>query len=179
MLSNTDHPGEQSEWRATQQAAKALDVEPVYIPFFGPREFDARAGGRWPSTRADAMLAFPEPVTMINRSEGCAIRRHAPFALNVRMERILRGWRARELRCEPTRNLFLAGKLRRQDIAGGERPAALPVVQPEKFELAVNLKTAKLLGNELEYFLYFISCQQGYPMKIEEKKKNTPVLLVF
>ena len=37
VLSNTDHPGEQSEWQATQQAAKVLDVEPVYIPFFGPR----------------------------------------------------------------------------------------------------------------------------------------------
>src|SRR5207253_11101262 len=39
VLSNTDHPGEPSEWRATQQAAKALGVETVYIPFFGPSEF--------------------------------------------------------------------------------------------------------------------------------------------
>jgi putative ABC transport system substrate-binding protein len=34
-------------------------------------------------------------------------------------------------------------------ILRGESPAALPVVQPEKFELAVNLKTAKLLGVDL------------------------------
>src|ERR1700730_16379821 len=33
VLSNANHPGEQSEWRATKEAAQKLGIAPLYVPF--------------------------------------------------------------------------------------------------------------------------------------------------
>src|SRR5271165_691424 len=84
VLSNTDHPGEQSEWRTTQQAAQALGIDAVYVPFFGTDELDNAltvAGNE----RADAILVFPEAVTMVHRT------RIAEFAIAQRLPSMF-GW---------------------------------------------------------------------------------------
>jgi len=148
VLSNTDHPGEQSEWQATQQASRELGIEPVYVPFFGANELDdalTTAAG----SHADGIIVFPEPVTLVNRT------RIAEFAVAHRMPSMF-GWSEY---CEAGGLLSYGANQRAtyfwlasyaDRILRGESPAALPVVQPETFELAVNLKTAKLLGMNLK-----------------------------
>jgi putative ABC transport system substrate-binding protein len=147
VVSNTDHPGEPSEWQATHQAAKALDIEALYVPFAGARELDsslATAG----STRADAMLVFPEGVTMVHRA------RIAQFAVAQRLPSMF-GWSEY---CEAGGLLSYGANQRAtyfrlatyaDRILRGEDPANLPVEQPTKFELAVNRKTANALRIEI------------------------------
>ena len=112
------------------------------------------------------MLAFPEPVTMVNRA------RVAQFAAAQRLPSMF-GWSEY---CEAGGLLsyganqratyFLLAKYADR-ILRGENPAELPVVQPEKFELAVNLKTARLFGEELDLFLHPVPGQQGVRMSLE------------
>ena len=148
VLSNTDHPGEQSEWRATEQASKGLGIVPVYVPFFGAHELD-NALTVAANSRANAILVFPEPVTMVHRT------RIAQFALAQRLPSMF-GWSEY---CEAGGLLSYGANLRAtyfslatyaDRILRGESPGDLPVVQPAKFELALNLKTARILGIDLD-----------------------------
>ncbi len=147
VLSNTDHPGEQAEWGATRQAARALGIEPMYVPFFGAREFD-NALATVANARADAMLVFPEGVTMVNRNK------LARFAIEQKLPSMF-GWSEY---CDAGGLLSYGANQRAtyyrlatyaDRIFRGESAANLPVEQPTKFELVVNLRTAKELRVEL------------------------------
>jgi putative tryptophan/tyrosine transport system substrate-binding protein len=147
VLSNTDHPGERSEWLTTQQAAQALGVNTVYVPFVGARELD-NALAAVGNARGDAMLVFPEGVTMVHRAK------IAHFALAQRLPSMF-GWSEY---CAAggllsyganQRSTYFRLAAYADRILRGENPANLPVEQPTKFELAINLKTARALGLEV------------------------------
>jgi putative tryptophan/tyrosine transport system substrate-binding protein len=146
VISNTNHPGEQSEWRTTRQAAQAFGLDPVYVPFFGTREIDKaiEAAG---NAHADAMLVFPDAVTMVHRA------RLAEFAIARKLPSMF-GWSEY---CEAGGLLSYGANQRAtyvwlatyaDRILRGEKPADLPVERPTKLELTVNLKTARTLGVE-------------------------------
>jgi putative ABC transport system substrate-binding protein len=144
VLSNTDHPGEQSEWRATRQIAQTLGIEPIYFPFNGMRELDGALAAA-SNARAEALLVFPDAVTMVHRSK------LAEFAVTHRLPSMF-GWSEY---CDAgglasyganQRATYFALAEYADRILRGEKPANLPVQQPAAFELTVNLKTAKALG---------------------------------
>ena len=141
VLSNTDHPGEASEWRVSQQVAKGLGIEPVYVPFKGGGEIDS-ALTAIRQARADAVLVFPEGVTMVHRGKITG------FVMALRLPSMF-GWReycdagglmsyGANQRTTYFRLAEFADRLLR-----GTKPAELPIEQPTIFELVINGKTAK------------------------------------
>jgi putative tryptophan/tyrosine transport system substrate-binding protein len=147
VLSNTDHPGERSELRATREAAQKLRIEPAYVPFVGARGLDG-ALAAVADARPDAMLVFPEGATMVHRTK------IAEFAVNHKLPSMF-GWSEY---CEAGGLLSYGANQRAtyfrlatyaDRILRGENPANLPVEQPTTFELAVNRKTAAALGIEI------------------------------
>jgi len=146
VLSNTDHPGEQSEWRTTKQTTQALGAHPIYVPFFGARELDKALEGA-SKVQADAILVFPDAVTMVHRTK------LAEFAKSQRLPSMF-GWSEY---CDAggllsyganQRATYVSLATYADRILHGEKPANLPVERPTKFELVVNLRTARALGVE-------------------------------
>jgi putative ABC transport system substrate-binding protein len=143
-LSNVDHPGEASERSATEAAAQTLGITLIYVPFKTAAELDQGLRAVR-DAKPDAMVVFPEGATIANRT------RIAEFAIARRLPSMF-GWseyvdagglmsygaNVREAYVQ------LAGYADR--MLRGAKPAELPIVQPSRFELVINGKTAKLLA---------------------------------
>ena len=155
-LSNTDHPGEKAELRATEAAAQKLGINLIYIafsqsPFGSSPELD-KALESVRRARPDAMIVFPEGATMANR---IAL---ANFAIAQRLPSMF-GWSEYAAAgglmsygaSQRDAHARLAGYADR--ILKGARSGDLPVEQPTTFKLVINLKTAKALGLTIPHLL--------------------------
>ena len=147
VLSYSNHPGEQAEHRATQEAAASLGLGLAYAPFASGAEID-RGLERVRASGAGAMLVYPDAVTMVHRAK------IAEFAGAHRLPSMF-GWREY---CEAgglasyganQRAVYVRLAAYADRLLRGENPAELPVEQPTRFELVVNLGTARALGLEI------------------------------
>ena len=147
ILSQKNHPGEQSEYEATRAAADALSIRLAYIPFAAGPELDG-ALQRVSEASANAMLVFPDGVTMVHRAK------IADFALSHRLPSMF-GWREY---CEAGGCASYGGNQRAtyrrlaafgDRLLRGDKPQDLPIERVTRFEFVLNLKAAKTLGIDL------------------------------
>ncbi len=130
--------------KAADFAARALGVQPQFIEAEGPDEF-ARAFSDMTSARAGALTVLPS--AMFLREHGrlvdLAAKNRLP-AVYPQREFVdaggLMSYGANQL------DLFRRAATYVDKILKGAKPGDLPVEQPTKFELVINLKTAKALG---------------------------------
>ncbi|HXZ44815.1 MAG TPA: ABC transporter substrate-binding protein, partial [archaeon] len=134
----------QSEMEA---AARALDMTLQFYTVGNPEEFDG-AFAAITKARPDALLVRPHPFF------GSHARRIADFAAQSRLPAVY-PFRVfvdnGGLMCyEASQPAVYRGVAYYVDkILQGAKPGDLPVEQPSKFELVINLKTAKALGLKL------------------------------
>jgi putative ABC transport system substrate-binding protein len=145
VLANPEHPGEKRELEETRTAARSLGLTLQYVEVKRPADFD-KAFDAITSERVDGLLVFPEILTMTHR------QRIADFATKSRLPGMF-GWRdyvdAGGLMSYGPDLVDIYRKrisVYVDKILKGSKPADLPVEQPTKFELIINLKTAKQIG---------------------------------
>jgi putative ABC transport system substrate-binding protein len=144
VLAFPGHPGEPREWKQTEATAQALGITLQRLEVRTPSDFD-KAFDAIEKEHANAIHAFPDGITLAGRT------RIAEFALRQRLPSVF-GWKeyaeagglmsyGPNLDASWSRIAVFVDK-----ILKGAKPATLPVEQPTKFELVINLKTAKALG---------------------------------
>jgi len=143
-LWNKSNPVKALDWHETQVAAAALNLKLQSLEVNGPSEFD-KAFELATTDRPDALVVFPDGL--IN-SYG---KRIVDFANRARLPGM---YPSRSFVSDgglmsyaPSyRDLFRRAAIMLDKVLQAAKPEDLPVEQPTKFELVINLKTAKTLG---------------------------------
>ena len=143
VLVNPDNPGMVPIIQAMELTARSLKVGLQQLPVRGPNEFDG-AFSAMIKSRVDAVTIIEEPMFQANAGglAGLAMKNRLPSAGFKEFAEAggLLGY-----------GVDILGLFRRvayfvDRILKGVPPAQLPVERPTKFELVINMKTAKALG---------------------------------
>jgi putative ABC transport system substrate-binding protein len=137
----------------TEAAARTLGVQLQLVEVRRPDEFD-RAFSTMTRERAEALIVLPSPMLFTER------RRIVDLAARHRLPAMYQAREFVELDGLIAYGASIPDLWRRaatyvDKILKGAKPADLPVEQPTKFELAINLKTAQALGITIPSSLLF------------------------
>ena len=147
------HPGAYGErtmddmLKATEAAARTLGVHLQLIEVRAAEEL-GRAFSTMMKERAEALFLFPSPMLFLAR------RRIVELAATHRLPSVSQAREFVEVGGliaygANINDLFRRSAVYVDKILKGAKPADLPIEQPTRFELVVNLKTAKTLGIDL------------------------------
>jgi putative ABC transport system substrate-binding protein len=144
IIGNSTNPGNVQELKETELAAGAFGIQIHYLDVRAPEDIESsfRAVTKG---RADALLVLGNPILNAHRAQVIAlvVKSRLPSTYN-RPEFVEAGGLM-------TYGVSYNDLLRRaatfvDKILKGAKPADLPVEQPIKFELVINLRAAKQIG---------------------------------
>src|SRR5262245_17377708 len=150
-LVNPTFPGSEAEARDLLAAARKLGLELHVVYASSERDFDT-AFETMVRLGATALVIGVDPFFLSQRDQIAALAiRYAMPAIFYLREFVAAG--ALMSYGPSLTDAYRQVGIYAGRILKGEKPADLPVLQPSKFELVINLKTAKALGLNVPWFL--------------------------
>jgi putative tryptophan/tyrosine transport system substrate-binding protein len=147
VLWNADNPYSLLVFKQTEAGGRTLEVEVRSLEVRGPDDFDSA----FEAARAlhpDALITVEDPLTATHKTPIAEFtdRQQLPSLHGIREFVAAGGLMSYGANLA---DLFRRSAYYVDKILRGAKPADLPVQQPTKFEMVINLKTAKALGLEL------------------------------
>src|SRR6185295_5400624 len=135
--------GVQRDWQETQAAAVVLGIELQSLEVRDPKDFPS-AFAVMSRRRPDALIAVLSPLTSAYRPIiiEFAMKNRLPTMFGQRADVEAGGLMSYS---PSVAESFRRGAIYVDKILKGAKPSELPVEQPTKYELVINLKTAKAL----------------------------------
>jgi putative ABC transport system substrate-binding protein len=153
VLANVGYPDTEPFLTEVEGAARALGVQLRVLEVRDPSELE-QAFAALSSERAGALMVGPDPMFGSNR------RRIVELAATWRVPTMYSLWEFVDaggimFYGAPLPHMYRRVATFVDKILKGTKPADLPVEQPTKFELVINLKTAQALGLTLPSSVLF------------------------
>ena len=151
VLINPQNPRHQADIQDVQAAARALGLRVHVAEAGGERELDP-AFVRFGESKAQIGIIAGDAFFFVQRERivALAARHGIPMMYNIR-DYVQAGGLMSYGASLP--DAYRQAGLYAARIVKGEKPGDLPVVQPAKFDLTINIKTAKALGLDVPLYI--------------------------
>jgi putative ABC transport system substrate-binding protein len=143
MLVNPTRPGVEAQKAQVNEAAQALGLSLQILEAGSTRDFDAAFQAA--SHQDGALIVAPDALFLAQHDQIADLAMRYRIATMFELRDFVEAgglisYGGRSV------DLYRQGATLTGQILRGKKPADLPVLQPTKFELAINMKTAKALG---------------------------------
>ena len=144
VLLNPNNPNSEARSRDVQEAARTIGQRILLLQAGNERDF-VSAFSTLVQQRAGALVVSDDPLLSVHSEQIIALAaRHAlPTIYFFRLDTVNGGMMSYGVNID---DQYRQAGTYVGRILKGEKPADLPVLQPTKFDLVINLKTAKSLG---------------------------------
>ena len=144
IVGNSNEPGNAQALKETEVAARALGLQPYYFDARDAKEIETvlRSASK---EGADAVLVLSSPIATSHRKELAEIAAKSRIPAMYQVSESVEAGGLMTYGVS-TADLWRRAAIYVDKILKGRKPAELPVEQPTKFELVINLKTAKQIG---------------------------------